>query len=77
VIVLSLLSLLSLLAGDRVNWARVQADRTRSPLRWRRPSGCRGGSRGLFRVTTREVELGGITLPPGSLLHAGRRRAAG
>jgi cytochrome P450 len=62
-------SLLYLLAAHRANWARVQADRTLIPTAVEETVRLSGGSRGLFRVTTREVELGGITLPPGSLLH--------
>jgi cytochrome P450 len=62
-------SLLYLLSEDRRLWVQLRDNRDLIPSVVEETIRLSGASRGLFRVTTREAELGGVTLPAGSMLH--------
>jgi cytochrome P450 len=54
------------LLGDRPDeWVRLQDDRSRIPLVIEEALRLLTPTQGMWRVTTREVELGGVTIPSG------------
>ncbi|MBS1881662.1 MAG: cytochrome P450 [Actinobacteria bacterium] len=57
------------LLADRAQWEELLANRDLVPQAVEEGLRRRGSSRGLFRRTTREVEVGGVTIAAGDLIH--------
>jgi cytochrome P450 len=57
--------MLMLLIGDRSRWDEVRDDRALIPAVVEEALRLSGPSHGVYRVATRDVELGGVTIPAG------------
>lgn len=57
------------LLADRDQWEELLADRELVPRAVEEGLRRRSSSKGLFRRTTREVEVGGVTIPKGDIIH--------